>query len=122
MDALTSLPLRSARGTLEALSTDRDIAIPANAGFWRRLFAFSGPAYLVSVGYMDPGNWATDIEGGSRFHYDLLWVILASNLVAILLQMLSARLGLASGRDLPQLCRERYTRTGAIASWLLAEV
>src|SRR5438477_11612917 len=104
---------------IEALATERDIIIPAGSGFWRRLFAFSGPAYLVSVGYMDPGNWATDIEGGSRFHYDLLWVILASNLVAILLQVLSARLGLASGRYLPQLCRERYSKSGSILSWLL---
>ena len=88
----------------------------------RRLFAFSGPAFLISVGYMDPGNWATDIEGGSRFHYDLLWVILASNLVAILLQILSSRLGVVTGRDLPQLCRDHFSRRTAIFFWFFAEI
>lgn len=75
---------------------------------WRRLFAFVGPAYMVSVGYMDPGNWATDIEGGARFGYKLIWVLLMSNLMAVLLQTLSARLGLVTGRDLAQACREHY--------------
>ncbi len=93
----------------------------STAGF-RRLFAFSGPAFLVAIGYMDPGNWATDIEGGSRFHYDLLWVILASNLVAILLQVLSSRLGVVTGRDLPQLCRERFSKQWAIFFWVIAEI
>src|ERR1700756_4999740 len=106
----------------ETLSTERHLIIPHGAGFWRRLFAFSGPAYLVSVGYMDPGNWATDIEGGSRFHYDLLWVIFASNLVAILLQILSSRLGVVTGRDLPQMCRERFSKPTAIFFWVIAEV
>ena len=77
-------------------------------GFWRRLFAFAGPAYLVSVGYMDPGNWATDLEGGARFGYQLLWVLVLSNAMAILLQTLSARLGIVCGRDLAQACRESY--------------
>jgi manganese transport protein len=113
---------REEHRVLESLATQGDIVIPMGAGFWRRLFAFSGPAYLVSIGYMDPGNWATDIEGGSRFHYDLLWVILASNLIAILLQVLAARLGLATGRDLPQLCRDRYSKPVAIAFWVLAEI
>jgi manganese transport protein len=113
---------REKHSVLESPGTQGDIVIPMGAGFWRRLFAFSGPAYLVSVGYMDPGNWATDIEGGSRFHYDLLWVILASNLVAILLQVLAARLGLATGRDLPQLCRDKYSKRATIGFWLLAEV
>jgi manganese transport protein len=90
--------------------------------FWRRLFAFSGPAYLVSVGYMDPGNWATDIEGGSKFNYELLWVLLMSNLMAILLQTLSARLGIVSGRDLAQACRETYSRPLAFALWVLSEI
>ena len=71
-------------------------------GLWRKLFAFFGPAYLVSVGYMDPGNWATDIAGGSQFGYQLIWVLLMSNLIALLLQSLSARLGLVRGRDLAQ--------------------
>src|SRR3569832_778583 len=78
------------------------IAIPHGAGFWRKLFAFAGPGYLVAVGYMDPGNWATDIAGGARFGYTLLSVIMISNLLAILLQALAARLGIASGRDLAQ--------------------
>jgi len=90
--------------------------------FWRRLFAFAGPAYLVSVGYMDPGNWATDLEGGARFGYSLLWVLLLSNLLAILLQTLSARLGIASGRDLAQACRETYPRPVTISLWVLCEI
>ena len=90
--------------------------------FWRRMFAFAGPAYLVSVGYMDPGNWATDLEGGARFGYSLLWVLLMSNLLAILLQTLSARLGIATGRDLAQACRETYPRPVTIALWVLCEI
>src|SRR5207302_695044 len=90
--------------------------------FWRRMFAFAGPAYLVSVGYMDPGNWATDIEGGARFGYRLLWVLVMSNLMAILLQTLSARLGIVSGRDLAQACRETYPRPVTAALWVLCEV
>src|SRR5215475_13426517 len=74
----------------------------------RRMFAFAGPAYLVSVGYMDPGNWASDLEGGARFGYQLLWVLVLSNAMAILLQTLSARLGIVSGRDLAQACKESY--------------
>jgi manganese transport protein len=85
----------------------RSVPIPT-ARWWRRLFAFAGPAYLVSVGYMDPGNWATDIEGGSRFGYNLLWVLLMSNAMAVLLQTLSARLGIVTGRDLAQACRDEY--------------
>src|SRR3974377_1617898 len=73
---------------------------------WKRMFAFAGPAYLISVGYMDPGNWATDLEGGARFGYQLLWVLVMSNLMAILLQTLSARLGIVPQRDLAQACRE----------------
>jgi manganese transport protein len=88
----------------------------------RRMFAFAGPAYLVSVGYMDPGNWATDLEGGARFGYELLWVLVASNAMAILLQTLSARLGIVSGRDLAQACREVYPRPVSHILWLLCEV
>ncbi len=84
--------------------------------------AFSGPAYLVSVGYMDPGNWATDLEGGARFGYDLLWVLVVSNLMAILLQTLSARLGIATQRDLAQACREAYPRPIAYLLWFLCEI
>ena len=89
---------------------------------WRRLFAFTGPAYLVSVGYMDPGNWATDLEGGARFGYQLLWVLVLSNLMAILLQTLSARLGIVSQRDLAQACRETYPRAISYSLWVLSEI
>lgn len=89
---------------------------------WRRLFAFMGPAYLISVGYMDPGNWATDIAGGSQFGYKLIWVLLMSNLIALLLQSLSARLGIVRGRDLAQASRETYSRPVNISLYLLAEI
>ena len=89
---------------------------------WRRIFAFSGPAYLVSVGYMDPGNWATDLVGGSQFGYRLLWVLVMSNAMAILLQTLGARLGIVTGRDLAQACRETYPRPVNLALWFLCEV
>jgi manganese transport protein len=98
------------------------VPIPHGAGFWRKLMAFAGPGYLVAVGYMDPGNWATDIAGGARFGYTLLSVIMISNLMAILLQALSARLGIASGRDLAQACRDSYSRRTTIVLWLLCEV
>src|SRR5690242_8419401 len=88
----------------------------------RRMFAFAGPAYLVSVGYMDPGNWATDLEGGARFGYQLLWVLVLSNAMAILLQTLSARLGIITGRDLAQACREAYPRAVSNALWFLCEI
>src|SRR5690349_12785472 len=79
-------------------------------GFWRKLLAFSGPGYMVAVGYMDPGNWATDLAGGSQFGYTLLSVILLSNFMAILLQALTVKLGVATGRDLAQACRDHYSR------------
>ena len=89
---------------------------------FRRMFAFAGPAYLVSVGYMDPGNWATDLEGGARFGYQLLWVLVLSNAMAILLQTLSARLGIVTGRDLAQACREAYPRAVSNSLWFLCEI
>jgi manganese transport protein len=98
------------------------VAIPEGAGFWRKMFAFAGPGYLVAVGYMDPGNWATDLAGGARYGYTLLSVIMLSNLMAILLQALSARLGIASGRDLAQACRDSYSRPVTIVLWLLCEI
>jgi len=98
------------------------IAIPRGAGFWRKLFAFAGPGYLVAVGYMDPGNWATDLAGGARYGYTLLSVIMTSNLMAILLQALAARLGIASGRDLAQACRDSYSRPAVIGLWILCEI
>jgi manganese transport protein len=99
----------------------RTVAIPASR-WWRRLFAFVGPAYLVSVGYMDPGNWATDIQGGSQFGYRLLWVLLMSNVMAVLLQTLSARLGLVAGRDLAQACHDAYPRGVSYVLFGLCEV
>ena len=94
----------------------------SNRRGWRRLFAFMGPAYLVSVGYMDPGNWATDIAGGSKFGYALIWVLLMSNLIALLLQSLSARLGIVRGRDLAQASRETFSKPVNISLYLLAEI
>ncbi|RDC63590.1 Nramp family divalent metal transporter [Adhaeribacter pallidiroseus] len=91
-------------------------------GFWRKLLSFMGPAYLVSVGYMDPGNWATDIAGGSQFGYKLLWVLLMSNLMALLLQSLSARLGVVRGKDLAQASRESYPRIINVPLYILAEI
>jgi len=89
---------------------------------WKRIFAFAGPAYLVSVGYMDPGNWATDLEGGSRFGYALIWVILMSNMMAVLLQTLAARLGIVTGKDLAQACRSEYSKFSAFVLWILCEI
>jgi manganese transport protein len=90
--------------------------------YWRRLLGFLGPGFLISVGYMDPGNWATDIAGGSRFGYTLLFVIMLSNLMAILLQSLSLKLGVATERDLAQLCNESYGRAASFMLWLMAEI
>src|SRR4051812_47111629 len=90
--------------------------------WWRKIFAFSGPGYLVAVGYMDPGNWATDLAGGSAFGYTLLCVILLSNLMAILLQSLCARLGIVTGRDLAQACRDHYSRPVTFCLWILCEI
>src|SRR5947209_6988592 len=98
------------------------VKLPTAGGFWRKLLAFSGPGLMVAVGYMDPGNWATDLEGGAKFGYTLLWVLVMSNLMAVLLQTLSARLGIVSGRDLAQACRESYPRPVAIALWVLCEI
>ncbi|MCC6652117.1 MAG: Nramp family divalent metal transporter [Candidatus Eisenbacteria bacterium] len=98
------------------------VAIPRNANWLRRLAAFAGPAYLVSVGYMDPGNWATDLAGGARFGYQLIWVLLMSNMMAVLLQTLSARLGVVTGRDLAQACRDSYPRWIVIPLWILCEL
>src|SRR5436190_7698435 len=100
----------------------RTIEVPKGGVWWKRFLAFLGPGYLVSVGYMDPGNWATDIAGGSKFGYTLLSVILISNLMAILLQALCVRLGVATGRDLAQACRDYYSKPASIALWILCEI
>src|SRR5438309_1963837 len=98
-------------------------SIPVDhSSWWRKVLAFAGPGYLVAVGYMDPGNWATDLAGGSAFGYTLLSVILVSNLMAILLQGLAAKLGIVTGRDLAQACRDHYSRPATLALWLLCEV
>ena len=100
----------------------RTIAIPRDARFWTKLGAFSGPGYLVAVGYMDPGNWATDLAGGSQFGYTLLSVILLSNIMAIVLQALSAKLGIVTGRDLAQACRDHYSRPVGFMLWVACEL
>ena len=98
------------------------IAIPAGLPAWKTLLRFVGPGLLISVGYMDPGNWATDLEAGSRFGYGLLFIVLFSSLVGIIVQTLSARLGIAAGRDLARLCREQYPKPVAMTLWLMAEI
>ncbi len=98
------------------------VGVSSSPHFWRRLLGFMGPGFLISVGYMDPGNWATDIAGGARFGYTLLFVIMLSNLMAILLQSLSLKLGVATGRDLAQMCHESYGRATSIALWIAAEI
>ncbi len=100
----------------------RTVAVPKGLGFWRKMLAFSGPGYLVAVGYMDPGNWATDLAGGSQFGYALLSVILISNFMAILLQSLCARLGIATGRDLAQACRDHYSPPVSFGLWIMCEI
>ena len=100
----------------------RSVGVSPQLSFWRRLFAFSGPAFLVSVGYMDPGNWATDIAAGSKFGYALLWVLLMSNVMAILLQSLSARLGIVTGMDLAQACRAMFSRPVSWVLWVVCEI
>jgi manganese transport protein len=117
----------------EEISSDRrsldevhgSVAVPSLRGktrSWRQLLAFLGPAYLVSVGYMDPGNWATDLEGGAKFGYALIWVLLMSNLMAVLLQTLAARLGVVTGHDLAQACRAEYSPAMNAVLWVLAEI
>ena len=111
-----------AKASKERFENSRGEVNIKRRGWARRFMAFLGPAYLVSVGYMDPGNWATDIEAGARFGYTLLWVILASNLMAILLQTLSARLGIVTGLDLAQGCRREYPRPVTFMLWVFAEI
>jgi len=100
----------------------RTIPVPRDPHFWRKLGAFSGPGYLVAVGYMDPGNWATDLAGGSSFGYTLLSVILLSNVMAIVLQSLAAKLGIVTGRDLAQACRDHYSRPVGLMLWVMCEI
>src|SRR5437588_1632793 len=99
------------------------VAVPhAKAGFWQHYRAFVGPAFLVSVGYMDPGNWGTDLEGGARFRYDLLWVVALSSFMAIIMQVISARLGVVTGKDLAQACRDFYPAWSRWPNWIACEI
>src|SRR5919205_767556 len=98
------------------------ISIPVGGPPWKKMLAFAGPGYLVAVGYMDPGNWATDISGGALYNYRLLSVILISNFLAIFLQALAAKLGIVTGRDLAQACRDAYAKPVSILLWLAAEI
>jgi manganese transport protein len=100
----------------------RTIKVPEGRGFWRKMLAYAGPGYLVAVGYMDPGNWATDLAGGAQFGYLLLSVILLSNLLAIVLQALCVKLGVATGRDLAQACRDNYSPRVSFFLWILCEI
>ena len=100
----------------------RSLVVPPSASFFRKLLAFAGPGFLVAVGYMDPGNWATDLAGGSKYNYSLLSVIMMSNLMAILLQALSLKLGIATGRDLAQACRDHYSKPVSFFLWVICEI
>ncbi len=98
------------------------INVPVSGSFWKKLFAFAGPGLMVAVGYMDPGNWATDLAGGARFGYTLISVILISNIFAIFLQHLSLKLGIVTGRDLAQACRDHYSKPVSFILWILCEI
>jgi manganese transport protein len=119
---MRTTPVLPAETKNASLGEVHSSVLTANLSFWRRALAFSGPAYLVSVGYMDPGNWATDLAAGAGFGYRLLWVLVVSNGLAILLQTLSARLGIVTGRDLAQACRESYPRSISVILWVLSEI
>jgi manganese transport protein len=112
----------SAHEPQAASDLHRTVPVPRSRSWLRRMFAFAGPAYLVSVGYMDPGNWATDLAGGAKFGYQLVWVLLMSNVMAVLLQTLAARLGVVTGRDLAQACRDFYPRFMVWPLWILCEI
>ena len=113
---------RKSRGEPSLLDVFRSIPVHPGATPWRRFLAFAGPGYLVAVGYMDPGNWATSLAGGAQFGYTLLFVALVSNIMAIILQALCARLAVGTGRDLAQACRDAYPRAVSYPLWLLAEL
>jgi manganese transport protein len=128
MSAASTSPVQDLAGwryprTLPSLpESHHTIAVPRGVPFWRKALAFAGPGYMVAVGYMDPGNWATDLAGGARFGYMLLSVVLISNLMAILLQALALKLGIVTGRDLAQACRDHYSRPVSFALWILCEI
>jgi manganese transport protein len=118
----TQVSLQPRAGSPSLPESYRSVPIQAGASFFRKMLAFAGPGYLVAVGYMDPGNWATDLGGGSRYGYTLLSAVLISSLMAIFLQALSAKLGIATGRDLAQACREHYSRRTTAVLWVLCEI
>src|SRR5215472_1312088 len=113
---------RRTGGQVSLPEVHRTILVPPTASFWRKLMAFSGPGFLVAVGYMDPGNWATDLAGGAQFGYSLLAVIMVSNVMAILLQHLCIKLGVATGRDLAQACRDHYSTPVVWFLWIICEL
>jgi manganese transport protein len=113
---------RRKAGQVSLAEVHRSIVVPVTASFWRKLLAFSGPGFLVAVGYMDPGNWATDLAGGAKFGYALLFVVMLSNFMAILLQHLCIKLGVATGRDLAQACRDHYSTPTVWFLWILCEI
>src|SRR5256712_4406226 len=113
---------RRSTGAVSLPEVHRSVVVPTTASFWRKLIAFSGPGFLVAVGYMDPGNWATDLAGGAQFGYSLLAVIMISNLMAILLQHLCIKLGVATGRDLAQACRDHYSTPVVWFLWIICEL
>jgi manganese transport protein len=128
MNAASTPPMEDVSGwrfprTMPSLpESHHSIQVPRGVSFWRKALAFAGPGYMVAVGYMDPGNWATDLAGGARFGYTLLSVILISNLMAILLQALALKLGIVTGRDLAQACRDHYSRRVSFMLWVLCEI
>src|SRR5438477_11380637 len=113
---------RKPAGQVSLAEVHRSIVVPTTASFWRKLFAFSGPGFLVAVGYMDPGNWATDLAGGAKYGYTLLTVVMISNFMAILLQHLCIKLGVVTGRDLAQACRDHYSKPTVLFLWVLCEI
>jgi manganese transport protein len=120
MPAESTIPVAVRQPSL--VEVHSSVGVSASPYYWRRLLGFLGPGFLISVGYMDPGNWATDIAGGARFGYTLLFVIMLSNLMAVLLQSLALKLGVATERDLAQLCHESYGKRVSFVLWILAEV
>src|ERR1035441_464677 len=122
MDPVPATTTHHATASPSLPEVHRSVIVPPGAGFWRKVLAFSGPGFLVAVGYMDPGNWATDIAGGSRFAYQLIFVLMMSNLIAILVQALAARLGIVTQMDLAQACKLRYSRRTTIILWVLCEI
>ena len=123
--AVVSEPVRIWRrstGEVSLPEVHRSVVVPMTASFWRKLIAFSGPGFLVAVGYMDPGNWATDLAGGAKFGYSLLAVILVSNFMAIMLQHLCIKLGVSTGRDLAQACRDHYSTPVVWFLWIICEL